>query len=1457
MAVSDNTYFAPVLPDFSQFFGDVDKQSRKGGERAAKGFSEGVSKNLGRAEKAVEKYTKAQERAQDRVADAVGKTAIEQEKLNEVLEDSSSSVSKIRTATERYEKAQRDELRVKANAERVAKDLSDAQEQVAKATSEASDQFRMGQDDVDAYGRALDDAADKGGGFGNKLLGGLKVVGVGALLGVGSRMGNAVVDGIRGSFDSGFARLASVEQAEQMLSGLGHTTEATATIMDNAMNSVKGTAFGFGEAASMAATFVGAGIPEGAELERILSLVGDTAAITGSDLNEMGSIWTKVATGARLGTEEMNQLMDRGLGVLPELQKHYNVTADEARKMVTEGKVSFEDFGAIMENMVGGSAQAMGDTVSGSAANAQAALGRLGASILEPAFNAAPAIFQALGGGIDHLNEYLSPLIADWGERLTPYLEDFANNLGPWLESAIDNMAGAISTIVTVVGDWVTKFQELYDWGVANQGWLIPLIGSLTAMAATVITVVGAYQTFIKVQAAYTKALASYRVAVAAARAATIAFSTSLWANPMVWIAAAIIGVIAALVLFFTQTETGRAMWDTFTTALADGWSWVVDTFTAGVDWVKEKWSEFSTAIVNFWDTYIYPVFQAISKVVQTVFGVGFAVVIGSAMVMWNLLSAAIKAGWEKLILPAWQGLQKWMGLLWTAVFSPMLSWIGDKWNWLTGIITAVAGAIKARIDFMGAVISALWATYVSPILTWIGAKWDWVQGAISYAIDWVNYKIDYLGAVISALWEAYVSPILTWIGDKWDWLQSAMGAVIDYLSDVAFEKFKSAVDGVKNFFSDVVDGIGNKWDSLKKLLATPINFMINTVYNDGILRAWNIIAGILPGLEEGSPISGIAEYNAGGHVAGPGTGTSDDIPAWLSNGEHVWTAAEVARVGGQAGMYAMRNAVASGRGFTYDGQGGVATLPGRPDNRAGDLAGAAPELLGVQAYAKGGEVRPLWEAQLMRAHAFAQSQSGKPYQWAGPQGPGQSFDCSGFMGSIAAVIQGDDPWRRYWATGSFSGGNTAQGFVPGTGPGFSIGLFNGGPWGGHTAGTLSAAGQYGVANVESGGSPSMVKYGAGAGAVGADHGQFTHTYHLPIGADGAFVSGGAGGVSPESMRSIIAEKLEGAIDTVMSPIVDRLPTKPPEWQGIPRGVYDSGKDGLVNFVSDSIGALGDKLASVHTAVSGMTDLVRDAATGAWDWITDRVDVFDTGGVLRPGALAQNRSGHPELIINHAQLGAFNRLAGALGISAESMQVVTKEISEAYAGRDWGYAELARVLGNEQWALAIVNGAADIGHFVRTYGDVIGEVTEAANSHFMDEAANVAGLFGLEDLVGLSLPEEFSPGNLRAAYANANNLYNDPDYIHPDNIDDDDTPSATSAPVVTGVDDVNRVANTERTAPSETNAGEVVRITANSSDDFVKVSDIEELDGRVVRLEIDRDESAKVPAAAVTRGGAM
>ncbi|MBF1140853.1 MAG: hypothetical protein HXL63_07710, partial [Thermobifida sp.] len=63
----------------------------------------------------------------------------------------------------------------------------------------------------------------------------------------------------------------------------------------------------------------------------------------------------------------------------------------------------------------------------------------------------------------------------------------------------------------------------------------------------------------------------------------------------------------------------------------------------------------------------------------------------------------------------------------------------------------------------------------------------------------------------------------------------------------------------------------------------------------------------------DGGPITPIKGYANAGAVHGPGGGRDDWIPAWLSNGEHVLTAAEVAAAGGQDAIYRLRKMIRDG----------------------------------------------------------------------------------------------------------------------------------------------------------------------------------------------------------------------------------------------------------------------------------------------------------------------------------------------------------------------------------------------------------------------------------------------------------------------------------------------------------------------------------------------------------------
>ncbi len=88
-----------------------------------------------------------------------------------------------------------------------------------------------------------------------------------------------------------------------------------------------------------------------------------------------------------------------------------------------------------------------------------------------------------------------------------------------------------------------------------------------------------------------------------------------------------------------------------------------------------------------------------------------------------------------------------------------------------------------------------------------------------------------------------------------------------------------------------------------------------------------------------GASIRGGLTRATGGEVVGPGTGTSDSIPARLSNGEHVWTAAEVDAAGGQAAMYRARGLVRSGA-LKFAKGGAVGNAAAFADGGEVDFAG-------------------------------------------------------------------------------------------------------------------------------------------------------------------------------------------------------------------------------------------------------------------------------------------------------------------------------------------------------------------------------------------------------------------------------------------------------------------------------------------------------------------------------------
>lgn len=263
----------------------------------------------------------------------------------------------------------------------------------------------------------------------------------------------------------GFDRAMNIEGAQFKLKGLGHDAQTVDEIMQNALASVKGTAYGLDDASTVAASAVAAGITPGKDLEQTLKLVADASAIAGSDMGEMGAIFNKVASAGKMSAEEINQLNERGIPITQLLAETMNVSTEEIKNLVSAGKIGFPELQNAIEKGMGGAAQTMGQTFEGAVSNVQAAFSRLGAGImtpftsaLTPALGIATSIIDDIAAGT---TENIQVKTNQLGEMLKTACSSLLSGLEPLLNSLLEIVKQLLPELAKILPDLVKMGMEI------------------------------------------------------------------------------------------------------------------------------------------------------------------------------------------------------------------------------------------------------------------------------------------------------------------------------------------------------------------------------------------------------------------------------------------------------------------------------------------------------------------------------------------------------------------------------------------------------------------------------------------------------------------------------------------------------------------------------------------------------------------------------------------------------------------------------------------------------------------------------------------------------------------------------------------------------------------------------------------------------------------------------------
>lgn len=316
-----------------------------------------------------------------------------------------------------------------------------------------------------------------------------------SLIGVG-QAGIAAVAGM--AIQGGIDRALNIDNARKKLAGFGHDAQDIESIMDSATQSVRGTAFGLGDAATAAATLSAAGIKSGEDMTNTLKSVANVAAASGRAFNDVGVIFSSVASRGKLMGDDMMQLSSSGVPVLQLLGTYLGKTSKEVSEMVSKGQIDFHTFSEAMRVGLGEAALSSGDTLAGSFANVRAALSRLTAPIFTQAIQvlveafkqAAPAI-DAMGKQLGNIPTFVAPIAAAFGAMALSGLAPVIANI-PVLGAMLGPLSGLLGALGGPVGIAIAAFAGLVAVSPPLQSALGNLMGALGGLGNALGPIFGA-----------------------------------------------------------------------------------------------------------------------------------------------------------------------------------------------------------------------------------------------------------------------------------------------------------------------------------------------------------------------------------------------------------------------------------------------------------------------------------------------------------------------------------------------------------------------------------------------------------------------------------------------------------------------------------------------------------------------------------------------------------------------------------------------------------------------------------------------------------------------------------------------------------------------------------------------------------------------------------------------------
>lgn len=401
--------------------------------------------------------------------------------------------------------------------------------------------------------------------------------------------------------------------------------------------------------------------------------------------------------------------------------------------------------------------------------------------------------FDNIGVAVNGVSEIIGSFIDDLFKIVT--VDDIINAVG----GAFEGITGAISTVT----DWIKQF---VDWIKQTPAAIDSVKAVLAGLAAGFIA--------LKVINTVKSAIDGFKAGLAAAKAGMVAFNAIVSANPFTALIVAIAAVVAALTWFFTQTETGRAIWQGFT------------------EWLSSTWTSISSFLIDTWN-----------NIAQTATAIWEGIV-SVATAIWSAITGAIMAVVQPFI-DAFMGLWNGMSAGISQMFDGYVTYFTGAWELIKsvflGAILIIIDLVTLNFGQLGTDLGSIWDGISNGMsMMWEGIK-SIFSGAVNAIVGGVQATFNGMASFLSGLWDDISGAAIA----GWNGLVAGVQGIIDGLVSGA----QAAWDAMSNAVSSLVSGITGIFDGLWHIDLAGAGQAIMNGFLGGLKAAWGAVTDFIGGV--------------------------------------------------------------------------------------------------------------------------------------------------------------------------------------------------------------------------------------------------------------------------------------------------------------------------------------------------------------------------------------------------------------------------------------------------------------------------------------------------------------------------------------------------------------------------------------------------------------------------------